>query len=89
MNIFFRNVLELIRINKSYLSPTGGEPRVSSYTTHQVEFALSVARQVDGSLSDMDVHQVVNYSALNVVLDPVHQVPATHIKDFDVGQIPA
>ena len=47
-----------------------------------------MATQVDGSWCDMDVHEVVNYPALDVVLDAVHQVSTAHIEDLDVGELP-
>lgn len=47
-----------------------------------------MATQVDGPGGDVDVHEVVDYPALDVVLDPVHQVPAAHVEDLDVGQVP-
>lgn len=71
------------------LCPARRQPGVSPDATHEVEFALSVATQVDGSRRDVDVHEVVHDPALNVVLDPVHQVPAAHVEDLDVGQVPA
>jgi len=46
-----------------------------------------VATQVDGARRDVDVHQVVHDAALDVVLDPVHQVPAAHVEDLDVGKV--
>lgn len=48
-----------------------------------------MAAKVDGTGGDMNVHQVVDDAALDVVLDPVHQVPAAHIEDLDVGQVSA
>lgn len=71
------------------LSPTCRQPRVSSYAAHQVELALSVATQVDGARCDVNVHEVVDYPALDVVLDPVHQIPTAHVEDLDIGQVPA
>lgn len=47
-----------------------------------------MAAQVDGSRCDVNVHEVVDYPALNMVLDPVHQVPAAHVEDLDVGELP-
>ena len=47
-----------------------------------------MAAQVDGSRCDMDVHEVVDYPALNVVLDLVHQVSTAHVKDLDIGELP-
>lgn len=44
--------------------------------------------QVDGAGCDVDVHEVVNYSALYVVLDPVDQVPPSHIDDLYERKIP-
>lgn len=63
------------------------QPRVATDAAHQVELALSVAAEVDGTGRDVNVHQVVDDAALDVVLDPVHQVPAAHIEDLDVGQV--
>lgn len=47
-----------------------------------------MAAQVDGPGGDVDVHEVVNNPALNVVLHSVHQVSAAHIEDLDVGELP-
>lgn len=47
-----------------------------------------MATQVDGAWCDVDVHQVVDDPALDVVLDLVHQVPPAHIHDLNVGQMP-
>ncbi len=44
--------------------------------------------QVDGAGRDVDIHEVVNYSALYVVLDPVHQVPPPHINDLNKRKVP-
>lgn len=48
-----------------------------------------MAAQVDGARRDVNVHQVVDDPALNVVLHPVHQVPRPHIKDLYVGEVPS
>ena len=47
-----------------------------------------MATEVDGARRDVDVHQVVDDPALDVVQDPVHQEPQTHVHDLDVGQVP-
>ena len=47
-----------------------------------------MATQVDGARRDVDVHQVVDDSTLDVANDLVHQVPAAHVHDLYVGQIP-
>lgn len=44
--------------------------------------------QVDGSGLDVNVHQVVDDLALDVVLDAVDEVPASHIDHLDEGQLP-
>lgn len=46
-----------------------------------------MATQVDGTRRNVDVHQVVDDSALDVIEDAVDQVTATHVHDLDVGQI--
>ena len=48
-----------------------------------------MAGQVDGARCDVDVHEVVDDPALDVTLDPVHQVSAAHVEDLDVGQPPS
>lgn len=73
----------------SDLCSTSGQPRVSADSAQEVELALAVATQVDGPRRHMDVHEVVNDPALDVVLDPVDQVPAAHVEDLDIGQVPA
>lgn len=74
---------------RANLRPAGRQPGVSPDATHEVELALAVATQVDGSGGDVDVHEVVHDPALDVVLDAVHLVPAAHVEDLDVGQVPA
>lgn len=73
----------------SDLCPLRRQPRVSPDTTHEVELTLAVATQVDGPRRHVDVHEVVDDPALDVVLDPINQVPAAHVEDLDVGQVPA
>lgn len=43
--------------------------------------------QVDGSGSDMDVHEVVGCAALNMVLHSIYHVACAHVEDLDVGQV--
>ena len=47
-----------------------------------------MAAQVDGARRDVDVHEVVDDPALDVVQHPVDQVPLSHVHDFDEGEIP-
>ena len=47
-----------------------------------------MATQVDGAWCNVNVHQVVYDSALDVVENAVHQVTTAHVHDFYVGQIP-
>lgn len=47
-----------------------------------------MAAQVDGPGRDVDVHEIVDYPALNVVLDAVHQEPTAHVENLDVGELP-
>ena len=67
---------------------SGREARVPPNAPQQVELTLSVATQIDGPRRDVDVHEVVDDPALDVVLDPVHQVSAAHVEDLDVGELP-
>ncbi|KAG9332627.1 hypothetical protein JZ751_014725 [Albula glossodonta] len=43
---------------------------------------------VDGAGRDVDVHEVVHNAALDVVQNPVHQVPPAHVHDFDIVTAP-
>lgn len=43
--------------------------------------------QVDGARCDVDVHEVIHDSALDVILDSVHQVPPAHVDDLYEGQL--
>lgn len=45
--------------------------------------------QVDGARRDVDVHEVVHDTALDVVLNSVNQIPATNINYLDIGELPA
>lgn len=47
-----------------------------------------MAAQVDGARRDVNVHEVVDDPALDVVQHPVDHVALTHVHDFDVGEIP-
>jgi len=96
----YKRIFEITTLKLSNLKPVSHvvptdplaawrQARVSPDAAQQVELALPVATQVDGARRDVDVHQVVHDAALDVVLDPVHQVPAAHVEDLDVGQFPA
>lgn len=64
------------------------ESWVSSDATLDIKLTLAVAAQVDGARRDVDVHEVVDDPALDVVQHPVDQEALTHIHDFNVGEIP-
>lgn len=36
----------------------------------------------------MDVHEVVHYTALDMVLNLVHKISGAHIEDLNVGHVP-
>lgn len=44
--------------------------------------------EVYGSWCQVDVHEVVDNSALNVVLNPIDQESIAHVKDLYVGEFP-
>lgn len=44
--------------------------------------------EVDSPRCDMDVHQIVDDPALNMILNLINQVPTAHIKDLNVWQVP-
>lgn len=47
-----------------------------------------MSTEVDGARGDVNVHQVVDATALNVILNLIHQKPASNVKDLNVRQIP-
>lgn len=72
----------------TYLFPSRREARVSTDSAVDVELALAVAAQIDGARRDVNVHEVVDDPALDVVQHPVDQVALTHVHDFNEGEIP-
>lgn len=44
--------------------------------------------EINGAGLDMNVHQVVNNSALDVILNPVDQEPPANVDDFDERKLP-
>lgn len=65
-----------------------GEARVTSDLPLEVELTLAVPTEVNGTGLDMDVHQVVNDPALDVILNPIDQEPPANIDDFDERKLP-
>ena len=72
----------------SHLSAPRRKACVTSQTPLQVVSALAVPTQVDGPGLDVNVHQVVDDLALDVVLDAVDEVPASHVDHLDKRQFP-
>lgn len=72
----------------THLFSSGRQARISTDSSFDVEVTLTVATQVDRTWCNVDVHQVVDDSALDVVKDTVHQVTTTHVHDLYVWQIP-
>ncbi len=50
--------------------------------------ALAVAAQVDGVLLDVNIHEVVDDLALDVILNAVYQETLAHVDHLDEGQVP-
>lgn len=69
------------------LAPVG-EARVPSNPALEVELALPMSTEVNGAGLDVDVHQVINNPALDVILNPVDQEPPANIDDFDERKFP-
>lgn len=55
----------------------------------EVEFTLTVPAEIDGMGCDIDIHEVVDRLALDVVLHSVHHVACAHVEDLDVGKVVA
>lgn len=72
----------------SYLFPPRRKFRIPSDASLDVVVALPVSTQVDGVGVHVDVHEVVNYLALNVVLHPVHQKTLSHVDNLDEREVP-
>lgn len=85
-----KSLLEAIRacsLLPHLLAPVG-EARVASNLPLEVELALAVPTEIDGAGLDMDVHQVVNDPALDVILNPVDQESPANIDDLDERKLP-
>lgn len=72
----------------SHLSAPRRQAGIASQAPLQVVGALPVPTQVDGSGLDVNVHQVVDNLALDVVLDAVDEVTASHVNHLDERQLP-
>lgn len=68
----------------THLFTTGRQACIPSDATSDVQVALSMSTEVDGARCDVDVHQIINDSALDVVEYTVHQIPLTHVHYFNV-----
>lgn len=62
--------------------------RVSSDAAQQVQLALPMPAEVDRTWCNVDVHEVVHNTTLDMVLNSVHQISGAHVEDLNVGQIP-
>lgn len=71
-----------------YLSAVRREARVTAQPPLQVVGTLAVSAQVDGAWLDVDVHQVVDDLALDVILDAVDEVAAPHVYHLDEREVP-
>ncbi|KAA8579965.1 hypothetical protein FQN60_005500, partial [Etheostoma spectabile] len=71
-----------------YLFAPRREACVPTQPALHVVGALSVPTQVDGAWLDVDVHQVVDNLALDVILDPVDEEAPTHVYHLDEREIP-
>lgn len=72
---------------ETHLFSPGRQARVSSNASLDVKVTLTMATEVDGAWSDVDIHQVVDNSALDVVNNTVHHVPTAHIHDLYVRHV--
>lgn len=79
------------KASETFLTPhllsTFRETRVASDPPFNVKVTLSVPAQVDGAWCDVNVHEVIHDSALDVILDSVHQIPPAHVDDLYEGQL--
>jgi len=72
----------------TYFFPPDRQSRVPSYSPFQIEFAFSMSTEVDWPRSHMDVHEVVDNSALDVIHYSVHKVTPSNVHNFNVRKIP-
>lgn len=76
-------------MKKEHLFSSWRQLRVSSDAPLNVVVALSVSTQVNGVWVHMDVHEVIDYLALDVVLHSVHQKTLAHVYNLDKREVPA
>lgn len=72
-----------------HLLPSARQFRVSANAPLLVVMALAMPAEVDGVGVHVDVHEVVDDFALDVILHPVDQEAAANVDDLDEGQAPA
>lgn len=60
------------------------QARVSSDATIDVQITLSMASEVDGAWGDVNVHQIIYDSALNVVKHTIYQISLAHLHYFNI-----
>lgn len=73
---------------KSHLIALCRKAGVSSNAAQQIQLTLPVPAEVDGARCNVNVHEVVHYTALDMVLNLVHKISRAHIEDLNVGYIP-
>lgn len=73
---------------QTHLFSSGRQTGVPSNPSLDVEVALTMATQIDGTWCNVYVHQIVHDSGLDVAKDTVHQETAAHVHDLYVGDIP-
>lgn len=78
-----------MRAGSRDLFPSRRKFRVPSDAALDIVVALSVPTQVDRVRVHVDVHEVVDDLALDVVLHPVHQETSAHVHHLDKRQVPA
>lgn len=82
-SVFVKNEDYVGERQQSNLFPSRGKFRISTDAPFDIVVALSVPTQVDGVRVHVDVHEVVDNFALDVVLHPVHQKTPAHVYNLD------
>lgn len=72
----------------TYFFPPDRQSGISSYSPLQVEFTFSMPTEVDWPRSHMDIHEVVDDPALDVIHYSVHKVTPSDIHNFNIRKIP-
>lgn len=74
---------------RPYLLPSCRQPCVSANLAEQIALALTMSTKVDGAWLNMNIHKVIDYFTLDVILDTVNKEALAHIDHFNERMVSA